>query len=494
MAGTSRYAVRWIALPLVCAAVAGAAATAATARTGGSSVFVGATGPTAPLATGIGDPVFLGPQAATAYAMARQTGATYARLVVKWSSIAPKTLPAGTFNRSDPTSPYYDWHALDASLSAAQTAGMTPILDIVSAPGWAYSVKPSNGFGGTPKIFELRAFATAIAAHYDGSAPAAHIFSVWNEPNYTKNLYPQNASTYRAMVNAVADAVHGVDPSDLVLAGELAPFKHTLATRDRNHAIPPLTFMRTMLCLSNTTPVHRTCSTPAKFDVWVHHPYSETGPFGKAKTKGGVELGDLPAMNTLLKTAVRLGSIVSANPVQFWVTEVGWSTNPPNLNGVPMLLEARWMSEAMYQMWRSGVTVATWFLLRDEPQNTPFQSGLYFRSPEVANSVSKPLLAPFRFPFVAYLKPFGAVQIWGRDATSDMQEVTIQEQTRPNGLWKTVATIKTNKYGIFQASLPIQAKRAYNLQAVAPGSGSSRAFSLTVPRDENLIVAPFPKN
>ncbi len=487
---------RWIALPLVCAAAAGVAATAATARTDARTVITATTGPTAPLATGIGDPVFQSPQAATAYAMARAAGATYARLVVPWSSIAPKTLPASGFAPADPTSPYYHWTSLDASVSAALAAGVTPMLDIVSPPGWALSVKRGTWTGGSPKLLQLSAFATAIATHYDGSGPApgVHIFSVWNEPNYNKNLYPQDASFYRAMVNAVADAVHGVDPANLVLAGELAPVKHLRSKTDRNNAIPPLNFMRTMLCISNTTPARRTCNTPAKFDVWAHHPYSDTGPYGMSKSNGGVELGDLPRMEKLLQTAERLGTIVSAQPVQFWVTEVGWSTDPPNANGVPMLLESRWVAEAMYQMWKSGVTLATWFLLRDEPKNTPFQSGLYFRSSSLAQSQVKPLLTPFRFPFVAYLKPQGVVWIWGRDATSDLQDVTIQQQVTVGAPWKTVAVVTSNSNGIFEASLPIGAQTPFNLRASAPGSGNSRAFSLKVPRAENLSVIPFPPN
>jgi hypothetical protein len=485
---------RWAVLALVCVAVAGVAATAATARTDARPLLVATTGPTAPLATGIADPVFLGPQATTAYTFASQAGATYARFVVSWASIAPKTLPVSGFDPTDPASPYYNWSSLDASISAAEAAGITPILDIGSPPSWAYSVPPETWTGGSPQIPALRAFATAIATHYDGSgpAPAAHVFSVWNEPNYSKNLYPQSASFYRSMVNAVADAVHAVDPANLVLAGELAPFRHTPATRDRNHAISPVTFMRNMLCLSSTTPVHRTCNTQAKFDVWTHHPYSNTGPFGHAKSSGGVELGDLPKMGHLLQTAEQLGAIASAHPIQFWVTEVGWSSNPPNKHGVPIVLEARWVAESMYQMWRSGVTLGTWFQLWDKSISTPFQSGLYFRSPSLADAQPKLLLPPFRFPFVAYLKPHGKVQIWGRDATSDMQDVAIQEQTRAGGQWTTVATITSNSYGIFQATLSLGAKYSYWLRASVPGSGNARPFALWVPRNENMEVTPFP--
>ena len=483
---------RWFALSLICVSAAGVVATAATARTG--SLIVATTGPTAPLATGLGDTVFQGPQATTAYAMAHNAGATYTRFVVHWNAIAPKTLPASGFVPTDPTSPYYHWRSLDASVTAANAAGITPILDITSPPNWGFSVKPGIWTGGSPKLKALGAFATAIAQHYDGSSPAAHVFSVWNEPNYTKNLYPQDASYYRAMVNAVADAVHGVDASDLVVAGELAPFKHTATTRDKNNAIPPITWMRNMLCLSSTTPVHRTCDKKAEFDVWAHHPYSDTGPYGKAKGAGGVELGDLPRMNALLQIAQRLGAIASAKPVQFWVTEVGWSSKPPNKNGVPIALETRWVAESMYQMWTSGVTLGTWFLLEDKPKNSPFQSGLYFRAPSLAAAHPKLLLPAFRFPFVAYLRSGGKVQIWGRDATSSQQVVTIEKQPNSGAQWVKVATITSNGYGIFQATLPIGATPYAWMRAYAPDSGNSRPFSLSVPRNENLVVAPFPPN
>jgi hypothetical protein len=490
---------RWIAFPLTCVVVAVAciAATTATAKTDARTLLVATTGPTAPLATGIADPVFTGSQAATAFELSRQAGATYARFVVSWASIAPKTLPVSGFDPADPTSPYYRWSSLDATVSAAQAAGITPILDIVSPPTWAYRVQPGAWKGGAPQISALGAFATALATHYDGSGPApvAHIFSVWNEPNYNKNLYPQSASFYRLMVNAVADSVHAVDPANLVLAGELAPFRHTPTTRDRNHAIPPLTFMRNMLCISKTKPAVLTCNKPAEFDVWTHHPYSDTGPYGKAKFSGGVELGDLPKMNSLLQTAERLGAIASAQPVQFWVTEFGWSSNPPNKHGVPIMLEARWVAESMYQMWKSGVTVGTWFQLWDKPIHSPFQSGLYFRgSSSLADAQPKILLTPFRFPFVAYLKPHGQVQIWGRDATSDMQDVTIQERIRGVGKWTTAATVTSNAYGIFTATLSLGADFTYTLRASAPGSGNSGVFKLEVPFNENMNVTPFPRN
>jgi hypothetical protein len=484
--------VRWIALCLLCMAVAGSAATAATARTSAArSVPTAATGSTSPLATGFVGPLFQSGQQTTAGLLGRQAGATYVRLIVSWNSVAPVTLPQSGFDPTDPSSPYYRWDALDASISAAEAAGLTPILDIFAPPGWGYAVQPGTWHGGTPKIDALGAFATALAAHYDGShgVPAVHVFSVWNEPNFNRNLYPQDPATYREMVNAVADSVHAVDAANLVVAGELAPYKHTASGSDKNSVIPPLTFMRSMLCLSSSSRVRRTCSAPARFDVWSHHPYSDHGPFGHAPS-GGVELGDLPKMNTLLDQAQQLGAIDSAKPVQFWVTEFGWSSNAPNKHGAPMGLETRWVAEALYQQWKSGVTLGTWFLLQDQPLSTPFQSGMYFASPSLANAIAKPYLTSFRFPFVAYLKTRGKVAIWGRDATSDKRDVDIQRQI--HGSWTTIGTITSNSHGIFEATLPLGATSKWSLRASAPGSGSSSSFSLKVPSNENMKVNPFP--
>lgn len=387
----------------MCVALVGLPATAATAHSTTIPLPSAATGATAPFATGLFDPIFMGSQKTTAFAMASQAGTRYVRVSVGWRGIAPQTLPASGFNPKDPTSKYYSWAWIDSIVSAAEAAGLTPILNICDPPTWGWDIQPTSATGGAPKISALGDFATALALHFN-SHP--HVYDVWNEPNFIKNFSPEDLpATYRAMANAIADAVHKVNPANLAAAGELAPFKHPLASSaDPNSVLAPLTFMQQMFCISaDATPV-RTCDATVRIDVWTHHPYSDRGPFGRATAPGGVDLGDLPAMYTLLQQAQNLGAIVSAEPVQLWVTESGWSSNAPNTKGVPMKLESRWVAESLYQMWKSGVTVGTWFLLQDMRSTTPFQSGFYFASDSLSNAVAKPLLTPFRFPFVAYLK------------------------------------------------------------------------------------------
>jgi hypothetical protein len=479
---------RPILLALMCLGVAGSAVTAATARPATRplprALPTVTTGSTLPLRTGLQDPLLQGSQANLADSMASDAGVTNLRLIVSWKSVAPANLPQN-WDPTDPNSPYYSWGALDAAVSAAQSNGLTPMLNLSSPPSWGYFVQPTASTGGQPKIDALGAFATALARRY----PTVHIFEVWNEPNFNLNLSPQDPVYYRSMVNAVADAVHAVNPANLAVAGELAPFKHSPSGADKNSVTSPLDFMSKMLCLSGPTNPTRTCNAVAHFDVWSHHPYSDTGPFGHAKAHGGIELGDLPAMKALLDAAEQLGAISSAKPVQFWVTEFGWSSKPPNHHGAPMGLETRWVAESLYQIWNSGATLATWFLLQDMPATTPFQSGLYFGSPSLINATNKPYLQSFLFPFVAYLKSKGKVLIWGRVGTSDKRDVTIQEKNGSS--YKDVATITSNAYGIFTATLSLGAKTKDVLRASAPGSGVSVQFALKPPSNENLHVNPF---
>jgi cellulase (glycosyl hydrolase family 5) len=453
------------------------------------SVRVRSTPGTAPLVTAIADPaLFASGQRAKAFALTRAAGATYARLTVEWRAIAPSTRPEG-FVATDPGSPGYSWGGLDAAVQAADAVGLTAILDISTVPRWAYSRQPHRPNAGTPRAAALGDFATALAKHYDGSTsglPDEHVFQVWNEPNLSLDLYPISTKSYRNMVNAVAGAVHAVDPANLVVAGALEPVGHPKKKGQKWYSIAPLAFMRSLLCVSKGVHPHSTCRNAVHFDVWSHHPYTTGGPFGRAKIRDDVMLGDLPRMRALLRAGVRFHHVVSAHPVRFWVTEFGWDTRPPRPNAAPLALAARWTAESLHQMWLSGVSLVTWYLLQDYPSPSPYQSGFYFSSDSLDDARPKASLTAFRFPFVAYLRK-GGVPIWGRVATSDERTVGIQLRHGKHGTWQTVASIESNRYGIFRGKLPIRASKQDWLRATAPGSRTSLAFSLTRPKDPPRI-------
>jgi hypothetical protein len=467
--------------------VVGVAASAAATK--GHARRVIATPSTLPLRTGLLDPLFAGADREQAFTMAQAAGVTYVRLSVVWRAIAPAK-PSTDFVAADPTSPGYSWTGLDSIVGQLATAGLTPILNIASVPDWAYSTPPKAPNAGTPRASDLADFAKALATHYDGSTtglPAEHIFQVWNEPNLSLDLDPVNARAYRRLVNAVADAVHAVDPANLVVAGGLDPFGHKKKKHQKWYSTAPLAYMRSLLCLSKGKHPHSTCSNPIHFDVWSHHPYTFGGPFGHAKNPDDVELGDLPKMRALLKTGKRLHHIVSGQPVQFWVTEFGWDTNPPRRHAASLNLASRWTAESLHEMWLSGISLVTWFLLQDHGGKSPYQSGLYFNHGSLLDARAKPVFTAFRFPFVAYLgKRKNTVTVWGRDATSTKQLVTVQRSRHRGGPWKTVARVRANASGILKATLKLKATKKDWLRAVAPDSGKSLAFSLTVPHAPHI--------
>jgi len=472
-------------LAVAAAAITLAAVTASAGSAHGARTY--STGGTAPLATAMADPwLFNSTQRERALTMTRAAGATYVRLTVSWSAIAPTVRPNG-FVATDPSSQGYNWSNYDVIVKQVEDAGLTPILDIESTPKWAYAKRPSAPNAGSPKAADLGDFAKALAKHYDGTgtAPAVHVFQVWNEPNVSLYLNPVKASTYRAMVNAFADGVHGVNSRNVVIAGALDPFGHKRSKKQKWNSVAPLAFMRSLLCLSKGAHPHSTCRTSIHFDVWSHHPYTFGGAFGHAKNPDDVELGDLPKMRTLLRTGTRTHHIAAAHGVRFWITEFGWDTNPPRHHAAPMELAARWTAESLYQAWRSGVSLLTWFGLQDRGGSSPYQSGLFRHSSSLSSARVKPVRTAFRFPFVAYLGS-GKVTVWGRDATSNKQLATIQLRTGTHGPWRTVARIRANKYGIFKAALKLRATTKSWLRAGAPGSGTSLAFSLRVPHDPHI--------
>jgi hypothetical protein len=138
-------------------------------------------------------------------------------------------------------------------------------------------------------------------------------------------------------------------------------------------------------------------------------------------------------------------------------------------------------------MWRSGITLVTWWLLQDQPYPaSAFQSGLYFGRAPLASARAKPTLTAFRFPFVAYLRGNG-VYVWGRTPGGVPGSVVIQRRAGPGGGWREIATVAANGNGIFTRLLPIHATASDFLRArLVDDSGTTLSFSLTEPPDRRI--------
>jgi hypothetical protein len=437
-----------------------------------------------------------GPEADRTLAHVRALGAQFLRLTFSWRAVAPTTPPPG-FEPANPDDPAYHWDAVDRVIAATVARGLTPVIGIDEPPAWGQS--PPGAGEDRPDPSQLALFAHAFAARYDGSRPGLswiRYWEVWNEPNASYFLQPQiqenrivSVDTYRTMLNDYAAAVHGVRSDDFVIGGALFP---NGLLRPTETAIAPLEFARGLFCLSAGPRPHKTCNTQVDIDAVSVHPYTSGGPSTLPANPDNVWIANLGSLTSLVGAAQRLGTLVSAQPAQVWITEFSWASNPPLPKAVPTQLEQRWVAETLYRSWRAGISVFNWYSLRDEQLATPpEQEGLYFECPQgVYCDKPKPAAAAFRFPFVAFTSAKNRVLIWGRTPVGMPGRVQIQ--WLQGGRWRSLATLRTDGDGIFTARpfLPRGANpKSALLRAVQSGGSASPSFSLH--RTPNILVTPF---
>lgn len=450
-------------------------------------------------------PLSSGADNATELERIKAAGSNYVVIRVIWSSVAPagSAQPVG-FQASDPADPNYRWAGADSQIKAAVAAGLKPMVFITKAPDWAEGSGRGSNAAGTykPSPSELAKFVTAAATRYSGSfsdLPRVQYWAIWNEPNLNTFLSPQVVKKkafapnwYRSMLNAATDAIHGVNSSNVVIGGETAPFGS--ASKSRN-ATMPITFMENVLCIKEKKVVNKktkavtykyssACKTKTKFDVWAHHPYTQGGPTTPAKVHGNASLGNMGEMRQVLNAAIKAGHVSSGQKARLWVTEFSWDSKPPDSGGVPIALETRWVSEMLYRMSSSGVSLVTWLMLTDEPfESSPFQSGLYYEGSDVSSARAKPILRAFRFPFVAIPQKVTSkttVSLWGRTPTSKSGKVVIESKS--GSKWKKVKTLSASSSGIFKARIAKPAKAKFFRARLSDGSDQSVEFALVAPK------------
>ena len=435
---------------------------------------------TGALETGVS---YVGESAPLAFRGVRRAGARLVQTTVEWRQIAPRAEPAD-WDPGDPADPHYDWGPLDAWVTNAVAADLTPLLEIVSAPRWAEGCE--SGWLGVcrPDPSALAAFATAAARRYSGrfgGLPRVRYWQGLNEPNLSLFFGPQfeaggpvSPDLYRGLIDAFYSAVKRVDPSNLVLAAGLGPVGVP------GYTIAPLRFARLLLCMRGRRrprPTRHGCEGGVHFDIFDVHPYTTGGPSHHGHADD-VEIADLPKLQRLLRAADEAGRIRGAfRRTPLWVTEFSWDSDPPDPGGLSMPILARWTAEALHTAWRAGVRRFFWYSLRDQAPNPsrPFsetlESGLYFRGATLAEDVPKRQLYAFRFPFVAYARA-GAIRFWGR--TPNSRAGSIEIQARSGGRWLGLAALRAGPGGVFRGAV----ESAYGrhdrgaVRAVYRGEGS----------------------
>jgi hypothetical protein len=415
----------------------------------------------------------------------KATRARYVRVTDSWLQIAPQQPPSDA-DAADPSWSGYRWTDLDAVVRDVVASGLEPLVSFTAAPAWAEGPdRPRVGDNapvGTwrPSAPAYRLFAEAAARRYSGVTPdplrmgavlpRVRYWQAWNEPNLTDFLTPQwttvdgqlrpaSPDLYRVLNNAFYDGVKAVFADNFVVTGGTGPYgDYTPGAR----RIPPATFARRFLCVSGrTNPRPSTCPTPpAKFDALAHHPYPNRTARAPADNIDDVVIGDMTKLTKALRVAERAHLVAPAGHKQVWATELSWDTRPPDPDGIPVQTQARYVESALYVLWRQGVHVAVWYLLRDEARGRDWpytlQSGVYFRGATVADDRPKPSFTAVRFPFVIDMRR-GSDTYWGIAPLSG----SVRIQRKAGRAWKTVRTVKAASDRLFTGRISASSTATY---------------------------------
>jgi hypothetical protein len=232
-----------------------------------------------------------------------------------------------------------------------------------------------------------------------------------------------------------------------VIDGPISPFGDFWRGGRR---MPPAAFARAVLCVRGRShPKAGHCSGgPAKLDAVSFHPYALGSPRRAARNADDVTMPDAYKLTRPLRAAVRGGTVKPRGPKQLWATEFAWDSKPPDPQGSSLRLQAQYVQQGLYTLWRQGVDVAIYFLLRDSPKGIgykfTYQGGLFFRSPSIQTDKAKPAFQAFRFPFAAFRRR-GVAQVWGIAPAAG----TVTIEARKRGHWRSYTRLRAGGNRVF---------------------------------------------
>lgn len=420
-----------------------------------------------PLELGFSDGAFTGPAGATWLQRSADVGAGMVRINIGWDAPDTPARPSG-FDARNPADPHYDFSRADAVIRQASGLGLRVLAMFTGAPRWAEGAHrsadaPHGSWRPDPQA--VGDYGVALARRYSGQfpdpanpgqmLPKVDAFQLWNEPNLSDYLNPQWSggrtaapAIYRAMLNAFYRGVKSVDPAALVVLAGTGPFGDPQPGGGR---IMPLRFWRDLMCVNAASGggLHGGhCNDPAHFDVAAHHIYSWGTPQTRGLWPDDVTTPDIGKIVRVLRAAERAGAVLPRGHHPVWITEVGWSTSPPNPNGVPIATQATYLEQALSEFWREGVTAVFWDQVGDQPPvpnyDSTVQSGVFF-----LDGRPKPASMAYRFPLVAWRAGGSAVRVWGRAPAGGRLE--IERQTTSG--WTTARVLDVQAGSTFSTRI-----------------------------------------
>jgi hypothetical protein len=395
----------------------------------------------------------------------KATGAKIVQIEVDWPSVEP-TAPAAGVSPSNPAGAQFSFSDLDSRVEEIVSSGLTPVFLVTDAPRWA----EANGGTATeyatgsyePNAAAYGALGQALAQRYSGSypnplvpgtsLPRVRYMQAWAEANTNFHLAPQwtkikgktvntGAIIYRGMLNAFYAGVKAGDPSTQVISTGMEGYGDAPFTGlQRTH---PVTFLENVLCMNANLKRLKCAGGPAHFDIIAADPYEAFAPTTHAVNKYDASAPDLARLTKVVRKGVSSGALLPHKTKPLWVTEFGYDSKPPNPSAVSTATQAKWLEQGFYIFWHEGVSVAMWYLVRDQtpPYNENYFSGVYFR-----NGTPKPSYTAYSFPFVIMATTNGkAAQAWGIAPVGG----TVKVQFKSSHGWKTIKTVHAGAGAVF---------------------------------------------
>lgn len=389
------------------------------------------------------------------------------RVIVNWRSVAPGA-SSRTRPSFEPTNPdAYDWGEYVPLMAAIKERGWSVLMTVTGpVPTWATAEKLDDRT--RPSTSAFAAFMTAVGRKFGDQVGT---WAIWNEPNQPQFLRPQYGDGGKALSPAIYRNLYlagqrGLKKAgqgdDTILLAETSP-------RGNNNVVPPLRFLRGMLCLDGKYKKRPKCAA-LDADGYAHHAYTtRQGPYFKPHGRVGkddVTIGVLSRLTSALDRAHRAGALTKRLPV--YLTEFGIQSVPDDQQGVSLAQQVQYRAISERIAWSNPrVAAFSQYLLTDsDPDVGPdgkktyggFESGLRF-----ATGKPKPSLAAFRLP-LAVKRTGSKVSIWGyvRPARGSVEAtITYADGT---GAFKPLRTVKTDSRGYFQVSSTWRKTRRWNLQ------------------------------
>jgi hypothetical protein len=329
-----------------------------------------------------------------AFRQLRSLRAGVIRITIDWASIARRRPVAP----ADPADPAYNWTAVDNVVTRARDNRIAVVAAIFGTPRWAGRAKNRL----PRRITDLRLFALAAAKRYSGTyrvevgeneperiLPSIRRWLAWNEPNnpvflkpqwkmVKRKWRPQSAYDYAKICSAVYAGVKSTRLSGQRVACGVTGPRGNDAPRSSRPSTSPLVFM-TWLRRAGLK----------RFDAWAHHPYYGSrleAPNTVPKSKKAVTLGNIKVLTQHLNR-------LFGRSKRLWITEYGYQTRPPDrLFGVSYRTQAKYVHQSIRIAKRTRrIDMLIWFLIRDEPRLSGWQSGVF-----TARGARKPSFRAFQ--------------------------------------------------------------------------------------------------